>query len=139
MVKGIPGCISPELMSTMMRMGHGDYLLLADADFPAETYGRCVIRADGVSMQALLEAVLKFFPLDCGPESPVTVMAPWQSAPEAPVLQVMKPVFQNSSSDFLDYAYLERFDFYERTKNAFAVVITSEPDGNFLLRKGVVN
>ena len=64
MVKQIPGCISPDLMADMMRMGHGDELLLADADFPAVRFGKKVIRADGVAMKPLLEAILTYFPID---------------------------------------------------------------------------
>ena len=36
MLKQIPGCISPDLMRIMMQMGHGDELVVADADFPAD-------------------------------------------------------------------------------------------------------
>ena len=138
MLKGIPNCISPELMAAMMRMGHGDGLLLADADFPADRYGRQVIRADGVKMQTLLLALLEFYPLDGGEDS-VTVMAPWQGAQEAPVLREMKPVFSRYSEDFKDYHYAERFAFYEYAKGASVLVVTGEADGNFILRKGIVN
>ena len=139
MLKKIPACLTPELVADMMRMGHGDEILFADADFPAHKFGKKVIRMDGVSMQPLMEAVLDYFPLDIGPASPVSVMAPWMGSPIAPVLNVMKDRFSKEIAEFTDYEYLERFDFYEKTKNVFVIVITSEADGNFILRKGVVN
>ena len=83
MLKNIPDCISPELMSLMMRMGHGDELVLADRDFPAETFSKRVVRADGLKITQLLEAILPFYPLDPFVEKPAAIMAPVDKEPEA--------------------------------------------------------
>ena len=48
MLRNIPACISPDLMHALMSMGHGDEIVLADADFPAATYSKRLIRADGL-------------------------------------------------------------------------------------------
>lgn len=139
MLKGIPGCISPKLMETMMRMGHGDELIFADADFPADTCARLVIRADGVGLEELLSSVLPFYPLDPFVETPAAIMAPVGEATVADAVLRGRDIIRRFEPTFGDYEYVERFAFYERAKRAFAVVITGEPDGNVILKKGVVN
>ena len=64
MLKGIPKIISPELLKVLSEMGHSDTIVLADGNFPAETFGKRVIRADGISGTAMLDAVLSLIPLD---------------------------------------------------------------------------
>ena len=85
MLKNIPPCISPDLMHALMTMGHGDEIVLADADFPAATYSKRLIRADGVDVATLLEAILQFFPLDGFVEKPVLTMdcSEWGDEPES--------------------------------------------------------
>lgn len=139
MLKGIPGCIPPKLMEVMMRMGHGDELVFADADFPADTCGRLVIRADGMGLETLLEAVLQFYPLDPFVEIPVAIMAPVGDAVVSDAVLRARDIIRRYEPAFADYEYVERFAFYERAKGAFAVVITGEADGNVILKKGVVN
>ncbi|MCE5188709.1 MAG: fucose isomerase [Eubacteriales bacterium] len=139
MLKQIPGCISPDLMRIMMQMGHGDELVVADADFPADTFGKRVVRADGVRSADLVDAILQFYPLDPFSKRPAAVMAPVGEAAEAPALSEIKTIIKKYEPTFTEYEYVERFAYYERAKQAFAVVITSEPDGNVILKKGVVN
>jgi len=126
-------------MSIMMRMGHGDELVLADGDFPVDTFSKRVIRADGHRLTTLLEAISPFFPLDPFVEKPIMTMDyhAWskeEPASYATFRKAIKKFYQN----FTDFEYIERFDFYKRAQNAFAVVATSEPDGNIILKKGVV-
>ena len=64
MLKNIPKIVSPELLKTLAEMGHGDEIVIADGNFPAETFGKRVIRADGISGAAMLDAVLSLLPLD---------------------------------------------------------------------------
>ena len=49
MLKNIPPILSPELLKVLCEMGHGDEIILADGNFPAESIGKdaIVIRADG--------------------------------------------------------------------------------------------
>ena len=140
MLKGISPLISPELLSVLYRMGHGDEIVLADAHFPGETCGQRVVRADGLRIANLLDGILPLLALDADGDSPTIMMAPGEGnvldpkveesylrvilkhCPEAP------PIVRN-----------ERLVFYERARNAFAVVMTGETAtfGNIILRKGV--
>ena len=64
MLKGISPLISPELLKVLDEMGHGDEIVLADANFPSSSIGQRVIRADGIGTAELLAAILPLFPLD---------------------------------------------------------------------------
>ena len=75
MLNKIPKILSPELVKTLMEMGHGDTILIADGNFPSETYGKKVIRADGHGVPELLDAILELCPLDVKySETPVGLM-----------------------------------------------------------------
>jgi len=138
MLRNIPACISPDLMHALMTMGHGDEIVLADADFPAATHSRRLIRADGLDVCTLLEAILPFFPLDSFVEKPALTMdcSEWGDEPES--YQRFREVIRRYDNHFTDFELLKRFDLYERAGNAFAVVVTSEADGNIVLKKGPV-
>ena len=75
MLKGISPLVSPELLSVLCRMGHGDEIVLADAHFPGETVGQRVLRADGLKIPELLDAILPLLELDSYVDSPVIMMA----------------------------------------------------------------
>ncbi len=64
MLKNIPPIISPELMMILMEMGHGDEIVLAGANYLAESAGTLTIRADEHGIPELVEAILIFLPLD---------------------------------------------------------------------------
>ena len=64
MLKNIPKILSPQLVKVLMEMGHGDEIVIADANFPSSSVSSNVIRADGLSGVDLLDAILKLFPLD---------------------------------------------------------------------------
>ena len=70
MLKGISPLLSPELLSVLCRMGHGDEIVLADAHFPGETVGKLVLRADGLRIPELLDAILPLLELDSYVDSP---------------------------------------------------------------------
>ncbi|XP_074229416.1 fucose mutarotase isoform X10 [Camelus bactrianus] len=72
-LKGVPALLSPELLYALARMGHGDEIVLADVNFPTSSICRCgpeEIRADGLGIPQLLEAMLKLLPLDTYVEKP---------------------------------------------------------------------
>src|SRR3954453_4009988 len=75
MLLGISPQLSPQLLSTLYRMGHGYEIALADAHFPGDTYGQRVLRADGIRVPDLLGAILPLFVLDSYVESPLVMMA----------------------------------------------------------------
>lgn len=138
MLRGIPACISPDLMHALMTMGHGDEIVLADADFPAATHAKRLIRADGVEVETLLKAILQFFPLDSFVEKPVLTMdcSEWGDEPES--YERFRKTIREADVGFTDFELLRRFDLYSRAENAYAVVVTSEADGNLILKKGPV-
>ncbi len=138
MLKNIPACISPDLMHTLMSMGHGDEIVLADADFPGESNSKMLLRADGVDVKILLEAILPFFPLDTFVENPVATMdcSEWGEEPES--YTEFRKIIRKHHPKFTEFEYEKRFNLYKRAANAFAVVITSEADGNVIIKKGPV-
>jgi L-fucose mutarotase len=130
-------------MNVLMEMGHGDELVLADANFPAADLGKRIIYASGHGVPVLLEAVLKLIPLDIFVEKPVLLMQTGPQFPDKPpVWDAFRDVISGSdeAAHFSEFDWLDRFDFYERTRKAFAVVSTSETSlyANIILKKGVV-
>lgn len=141
MLKLIPPAISPDLMDILMRMGHGDELVLADGNFPAETNARQLVRADGHGMTAILDAILHVFPIDDFVETPVLVMKPVDGqAPEPPIWNEFRTIISRHEKRIVPLHAVERFEFYDLTKKAFAIVSTSERAiyANLILKKGVV-
>ncbi len=138
MLRNIPVCISPDLIHALMSMGHGDEIVLADADFPAATHSQRLIRADGVDVATLLKAILPFFPLDSFVDHPVVTMdcSPWGDEPES--YERFRKIIRSFNPGFQDFGLMERFQLYERASRAYAVVVTSETDGNVILKKGPV-
>ncbi|XP_026164739.1 fucose mutarotase [Mastacembelus armatus] len=145
-LKGVPSVLSPELLYALAKMGHGDELVLADANFPASSICACgpkEIRADGLRIPQLLEAILKLLPLDTYVPSPAAVMDLVDSDKQRCVAvpawdtytQLLAQVGCQSPLE-----KVERFDFYERAKKAYAVVATGETAlyGNIILKKGVI-
>jgi L-fucose mutarotase len=140
MLKGISPLISPQLLEVMARMGHGDELVLADAHFPGESLNKRIIRADGLHIADLLEAILPLFELDTYVPHPVIMMEPVVGDKLDPAVEIsyMKRISSNTPG-LPQVKRLDRFVFYERSKNAFAVVMTGETAkyGNIILIKGV--
>jgi L-fucose mutarotase len=141
MLKGIPEVISPELMKILMEMGHGDEIVLGDGNFPAASCAQRLIRCDGHSVSIILEAIMKFFPLDTFVELPVTLMGVVPGDNTKPtVWEDYRSIIKKYDKNFTEFAFIERFPFYERTKNAYAVVATSDQAlyANIILKKGVI-
>jgi L-fucose mutarotase len=142
MLKGIPKIISPELLKVLMEMGHGDELVIADGNFPAAAIARRIIRADGHSTVELLDAILKFFPLDQYVKHPVALM---QVVPgddvATPIWDEYRAIVRKHYPAAPEFKHIERFAFYERAKQAYAVLATGESAlyANVILKKGVVS
>lgn len=140
MLKGISPLLSPDLLSVLCRMGHGDEIVLADAHFPGESVGRLVLRADGLRIPDLLDAILPLFELDSYADDPVAMMAPVPGDVLDPAVeQAYRAAIERHAPATPAIARVERFAFYERAKAAFAVVMTGETAkyGNIVLKKGV--
>lgn len=140
MLKGIPPIISPDLMKTLMEMGHGDEIVLADGNFPSASHAQRLIRMDGHGIVELLTAIMPFFPLDTYVEQPVSFMKVVPGDPVQPTIWEEYERILQENGYSISIEYVERFDFYDRTKSAYAVVATSEKElyANIILKKGVV-
>jgi L-fucose mutarotase len=140
MLKGISPLFSPELLATIYRMGHGDEIVLADAHFPGQSMDDLVIRADGLLVEDLLEAILPLFALDSYVDDPVVMMecVPGDD-PDPAVESGYRSVIDKYAPETSKIAFVERFAFYERARNAFAVVMTGDTRkyANLILKKGV--
>ena len=141
MLKGVPSIITPELMKVLMEMGHGDEIVLADGNFPAASNARRLIRCDGHTVCEVLEAVLKFFPLDVFVDLPVALMSVVPGDDTKPTIwEDYRKIVKASGEPFEEFEFVERFAFYERARAAYAVVATSEMAlyANVILKKGLV-
>ena len=140
MLLGISPLISPELLAILHRMGHGDEIVLADAHFPGDTYGRRVLRADGLKIADLLDGILPLFVLDSYVDSPLFMMAAVSGDDLDPTVEHgYRTAVDKHWPDTPPIQRLERFAFYDRAKMAFAIVVTGETAkyGNIILKKGV--
>ena len=142
MLKGTPKIISPELLKALCEMGHGDTLCIADGNFPAETMGKnaIVIRADGHGVPELLDAILQLFPLDTYVDAPVMLMQVTPGDDVDPVIWKEYRKIVDKHQDNVNFEEIERFAFYERARDAYAIVATGEGAlyANVILKKGVV-
>ena len=140
MLKGISPLISPELLEVLARMGHGDEIILADAHFPGEKYNDYVIRADGLKIPDLLVAILPLFELDAYVDFPLVMMDAVEGDKLDPSVEesYLKSI-RKTNPDVAPIFHIDRFEFYHRTEEAFAVVMTGETVkyGNIILKKGV--
>lgn len=144
MLKGIDPLITPELLKLLMEMGHDEALLLADANFTAMSLGagKPVLRLPGASMAQVVKAISALLPLAADVAHPVAFMQVTDTAP--PYLSALQrevlALLQDSLLPHQQAEPVERYPFYERVRNACAIVVTGElqPFGNFILRKGVI-
>ena len=137
MLKGIPDIISPELLKILAEMGHGDEIVIGDGNFPGHSIGKRIVRCDGHGVPELLAAILKLFPLDTY-QNPVFIMEKVAGdTVETPIWDEYAKIIKPYTDEKIEK--IERFAFYERAKNAYAVVMTGESAlyANIILKKGV--
>jgi L-fucose mutarotase len=140
MLKGIDFVISPQLLKILDEMGHGNEILLADGNYPAEASaknGSIIVRADGIGIPRLLEAILKLFPLDTFPEYNVILMMPEKGTPE--IWQEYEKILKNSGES-VKIKKVPRFEFYDLAAKSYAVIASGEKAlyANIILKKGVI-
>jgi len=140
MLKGISPLLSPDLLAVLARMGHGDEIVLADAHFPGESIHTRVLRADGLRIADLLDAIMPLFTPDQYVAHPLAMMAAVPGDVLDPkVEESYMAAVRVSWPDIAPVERVERFAFYDRAKEAYAVVMTGETAkyGNIILKKGV--
>jgi L-fucose mutarotase len=146
MLKGIPKILSPELLKVLCEMGHGDRIVIADGNFPAESMGKnaIVIRADGHGIPELLDAILQVFPLDTYVDSPVTLMELMEcdkGKVETPIWDEYKKIIAKHDARGAEtVGEIDRFDFYDEAKKCYAIISTGEGAiyANVMLQKGII-
>ncbi|WP_219838037.1 RbsD/FucU family protein [Paenibacillus sp. R14(2021)] len=141
MLIGIPHVLSPELLKLLMEMGHGDEIVLADANFPAASHAQRLVRSDGHAIPELLDAMLKLFPLDSYVDKPAALMQVVAGdSVETPIWDTYAAIIQERSGVADPFETVERFAFYERARRAYAIIATGEraPYANVILKKGVI-
>jgi L-fucose mutarotase len=142
MLKGISKLISPELIKILMEMGHADEIVIGDGNFPAASHAQRLVRCDGHNVPDLLEAILPLFPLDTYVDHPVALMAVTKGDPvETPIWDEYRYIVAKYFSAADPIEAVERFAFYERAKQAYAVISTGEGAlyANIILKKGVIS
>ena len=140
MLKGISPVLSPELLKILCEMGHGDELVIGDGNFPAASCAQRLVRLDGHGVCEVLEAILKLFPLDTYVEAPVALMQVTPGDDYKPeIWPEYKKIVKECEGDH-KFVEVERYEFYDRAKKAYAIVATGESAlyANIILKKGVV-
>jgi L-fucose mutarotase len=141
MLKGIDPLLSGDLLKILDDMGHGDILMLVDRNYPAAASGKPVIRLGEASILRAAEAILSVFPLDGFVDRPIERMEVDDDPSKTTSTQdALLALSRRSEGRELEYGIVPRLDFYERAREAFAVVHTldAQPYGCFLLHKGVI-
>ena len=144
MLKGIPQILSPELLKVLCEMGHSDRIVIADGNFPAESMGKdaIVIRCDGHGVPELLDAILQVIPLDTYVDKPMNLMEVMPGDPvKTPIWDTYKEIVaKHDERGAACVGNIERFQFYEEAKKAYAIIATGESAvyANVMLQKGVV-
>lgn len=141
MLRNIPQILSPDLLHALRAMGHGDDIVIADANFPATSSGARCLRLDGISATDTLTAILQLMPLDTYVPDPALVMQVVGDPGAVPaVVAEFQTIIDRVADSPAKIGGLERFAFYERAKKAYVVVQTGEQRlyGNIILKKGVI-
>ena len=131
MLRNIPDCISPELLKVLHEMGHGDRIVIGDANFPATSVakGNINIRCDGIRATEILDAILELMPLDEFVETPVLIMDKSEKHKdlETPVWDEFKDIVKKHNNEGENLVgFIDRFKFYKEAKKAYATISTTE-------------
>ena len=140
MLKNIPPILGPDLLGILRAMGHGDEIAIVDANYPADAAGPALVRLDGVSATDVLDAILTLMPLDDFVDDAAFCMQVVGDANKRePVMDAFETIVKKHEPK-MGLASLERFAFYERVSQGYAIVQTGERRlyGNILLKKGII-
>ena len=145
MLININPILSPELLFHLRSMGHGEKLILADANFPANTSNDKVIRLDGVGIKEAASAILSVFPLDSfivsqGGSSALRMEVDDKPEELTETHNEFIEAVEKVSGENWKVGSISRQDFYKEAKKAYCIVTTTDarPFGCFILTKGVI-
>lgn len=139
MLIGVPALLGPDMLRSLRAMGHGDEIALVDANYPAEDHARRLVRADGLPLLAVLEAILAVLPLD-HVAPPILRTAEGNTPPARAAIHDAIDALCARLAPASPVQALAGADFYPRVRQAHTVVATGEPAlyANVILRKGVI-
>ncbi|TCA55201.1 ribose ABC transporter [Rhizobium pisi] len=141
MLIGIDPILNADILHALRAMGHGDEIVIADGSFPAQTLAKRLICMEAADLPRMLKAVLSVMPVDESEPDPVVGM---EVIGEPDAIVPAHEAIQNALDTLPDAAIkltrVERFAFYQRAKEAFAIIATGETlfYGNVIIRKGTV-
>ncbi|WP_417670384.1 RbsD/FucU family protein [Roseibium sp.] len=142
MLRGLNPLLSPDLLHALRAMGHGNDVVIADANFPAESLGQRLVRLDGISATDTLQAVLEVMPLDTFVTDPARTMQV-VGAPDdiPPIVSRFQAIIDETADTPCPLTPVERHAFYDQARDAFVIVQTGETRlyGNIILKKGVIS
>lgn len=141
MLIGIPNLLTPDLLRHLKAMGHGDELVIVDANFPGETCAARIERLPGISATEALRAILAIMPLDTFVDAPARTMQVVGDPDAVPdIVKEFQAIINETADNPADIQSVERHAFYEEAKKTFCIVQTAETRfyGNIILKKGVV-
>jgi L-fucose mutarotase len=138
MLLGIPPVLGPDLLFTLRSMGHGDEIALVDGNYPAQDHARRLVRADGHSVLAILQAILQVLPIDTDVPPGIFRAALHNDPAQAGAIHAS--IDAACAARGYQTQALRGADLYPRIKAAHTIVATSETAlfANVILRKGVV-
>ncbi len=142
MLRNIPTNLSPSLLACLAEMGHGDEIAIVDANFPAQSHAQRCIRLAGVNATDALISVLQLLPVDTFVEDSAVTMAVVDDPQHVPeIVGEFQEIINRDADVPAVICSIERFDFYNRAKKAYAIVQTSELRlyRNIILNKGVIS
>jgi L-fucose mutarotase len=141
MLIGIHPLLSPDLLAILRAMGHGDEIAIVDANFPASSTAKRLVRADGADTSGMLAAILSVMPLDSFVDNPAHCMQVVRKPDEIPPAVADFQGIVDRLAGFPErIGMIERFAFYERARRTYAIVATSDRRlyANIILTKGVI-
>jgi len=140
MLKNINPLLGPELLKTLREMGHGDEIAIVDGNYPAQSSTDLLVRMEGVSATDVLNAVMSVLPLDEYVDSSAFTMQVVGEPEAVPEIVTEFKAIVNQHEPEAKWQAVERFDFYDQVKKAYAIVSTGENRlyGNVILKKGVI-
>lgn len=146
MLKLIDNRLNADVLYTLQKMGHGDVLIIADANFPSDTISKSTVAGRTVPMENLtapeaIDAILSLLPLDTFVDDFAGRMQV-DGQPDflPPVQQEVAAVIKKHDDRERHVISIERQTFYDLARHSYAIIHTSETRlfGCFMLRKGVI-
>jgi L-fucose mutarotase len=138
MLKTINPLLTGTILGVLADMGHGDEIVLTDANFPASSVGQRVIELPGILATEVLSAILTLLPLDDFVDAPAAVI---DVPGERPAIYAeFEKLVVTAEGRAITIEAMDRFAFVERAEGAYAVIATGERRlyGNIILKKGVL-